>query len=62
MALTMPRAQAQLRHGESLLTQPIRSPEREGGGAPQGRSPLKTRRTIYRTSPALHRKVERAGG
>jgi hypothetical protein len=31
--------------GGSLLTQLIRSTEREGGGAPKGRSPLKTRRT-----------------
>jgi hypothetical protein len=35
---------------ESLLTQPIQSPAREGGGdAARRRSPLKTRRTLYRT-------------
>jgi hypothetical protein len=46
----------------SLLTQPVRSPEtREEARAERRRSPLKTRRTIYRTSLAPHRKVKSAG-
>lgn len=61
MARTMPCAQAQLRHGESLLTQPVRSPEpREEARRKALLAPEDQTNHLPNVAPALHRKVDAA--
>jgi len=56
---TMCGARAQLRHGGSLLTQPSDPLNAREEARRKARSPLKTKRTIYRTSAAPRRKTGR---